>query len=127
MMDSIHSIKTRTGFLLVAVIITTSVCLEARAASKTQGKATIYSNSFNGKKTANGDTYRSNKISAASNKLPLGSKVLIKNKKTGKKAVVEINDRMAKNSSAAVDLSKGAANKLGVKGTAQIDAKVVGK
>lgn len=97
------------------------------AANKTSGKATIYADSFNGKRTASGKTYRKNEISVASNKLPLGSKVLIKNRKTGKTVTARVNDRMGKHSAAVVDLSKGAARKLGVKGTANVDAKVVSK
>ncbi len=111
--------------LLTGIFVLPFIGQNALAADKAAGKATIYADSFNGKKTANGDIYKSHKVSAASNKLPLGSKVMVKNKQTGKKAVVEINDRMSKNSSAVVDLSKGAAQKLGVKGTAQVDAKVV--
>jgi rare lipoprotein A (peptidoglycan hydrolase) len=34
---------------------------------------------------------------------------------------------MSKNAKAPIDLSKGAANKLGVKGTAPVDAKVISK
>jgi rare lipoprotein A len=89
------------------------------------GKATIYSDKFAGKKTATGETYKPQQMTAASNKLPLGSKVIVKNKKTGKKAVVKITDRMSKHSSAVIDLSKGAANKIGVKGTGEIQASKV--
>jgi rare lipoprotein A len=64
-------------------------------------------------------------MTAASNKLPLGSKVKVENERTGKTAVVKINDRMSHNVSAVVDLSKSAASKLGVKGTCPVDAKVV--
>ncbi len=95
------------------------------AADQAAGKATIYSDKFSGKKTATGETYKPHEMTAASNKLPLGSKVVVKNKKTGKKAVVKITDRMSKKSPAVVDLSKGAANKLGVKGTAPVQATVV--
>lgn len=99
----------------------------ASAANKTSGKATIYADSFNGKKTATGARYKKNEVSVASNKLPLGSKVMIKNRKNGKTVLARVNDRMGKHTAAVVDLSKGAAKKLGVKGTAQVDAKVVSK
>ncbi len=97
----------------------------AQALNHTSGKATIYSDSYNGKKTATGDTFKQPSISVASNKLPLGSKVLLKNKKTGKKVVAKVDDRMSKHASATVDLSKGAAHKLGIKGTGQVDATVI--
>ncbi len=114
------------GLLALVSIVSTS-SLTANAANKTSGKATIYAKSFAGKKTANGETYKPGAMTAASNKLPIGSKVLVKNKKTGKQAVVKINDKTAKSTSAAVDLSPAAAKKIGVKGTGQVDASVVGK
>lgn len=112
-------------FLLNSSLVSTG--LSVSAANKTAGKATVYADSLNGKKTATGATYKKNEVSVASNKLPLGSKVMIKNKKTGKSVVARVNDRMGKHSTAVVDLSKGAAKKLGVKGTANVDAKVVSK
>jgi rare lipoprotein A len=114
---------------MVVAFMSLSVTCPAVAANKSNakanGKATIYSDKFAGKKTATGETYKPHEMTAASNKLPLGSKVEVKNKKTGKKAVVKITDRMSKHSSAVVDLSKGAANKIGVNGTGQVQTSVV--
>lgn len=90
------------------------------------GKATVYADSYHGKKTASGTPYNKNAMTAASNTVPLGTKMQVKNKKTGKTATVVINDRKAKGG-AVIDLSKGAAAKLGVNGTAPVTGKVVGK
>ncbi len=109
---------------VLACTVTVST-LVASAANKASGKATVYSDSFNGKKTATGTTYKKNQVSVASRKFPLGSKVSIKNRKTGKTIIAKVTDRTGKKSPAIVDLSKSAANKLGVKGTAAVDAKVV--
>jgi rare lipoprotein A len=79
------------------------------------------------KKQRLGERYKPGELTAASNKLPIGSKVVVKNRKTGKKVTVRINDHMAKNAKSHIDLSKGAANKLGIRGTAPIDAKVISK
>jgi rare lipoprotein A len=111
----------------LAAVLVVAQSQSVVAAEKTSGKATIYSGSFNGKKTASGSTYNHHAVSVASNRLPLGSKVLVKNKKNDKAVVARVTDRMAKHSAAAVDLSKGAANKLGVKGTGQVEATVVAK
>jgi rare lipoprotein A len=112
--------------MFVALVLLSSACMSL-AAEKSDGqgagKATIYSDKFAGKKTATGSTYKPQQMTAASNKLPLGSKVEVKNKKTGQKAVVKITDRMSTHSSAVVDLSKGAANKIGLKGTGQVQTK----
>lgn len=116
--------------MLVAVVSIVAIqfsiiSLQAKAAPGANGKATIYADSFAGKKTASGKRYRPHEMTAASNRLPLGSKVQVINRKNGKKVTVTINDRMAKNAKAVVDLSKGAASKLGVKGTAPVSAKTV--
>jgi rare lipoprotein A len=114
---------------MVVAVISLETLSPALAANKSNdqadGKATVYSDKYAGKKTATGETYKPHEMTAASNKLPLGSKVIVKNKKTGKKAVVKITDRMSKHSSAVVDLSKGAANKIGVKGTGQVQTSVI--
>ena len=122
------SIKIKIAlFLAPAALINICALATANAADSTSGKATIYSDHFKGKKTASGQKYKPSELTAASNSLPLGSKVIIKNRKTGKKVTVKINDHMAKNAKAKVDLSKAAANKIGVKGTAPVDAKVISK
>ncbi len=114
-------------YLLVAVSIGAVAIYpsSAQSADSASGKATVYSGSFKGKKTATGDTYNPQAATAASRTLPLGSKVLVKNRKTGKSTTVTINDKTGKTSSAVVDLSKGAANKIGVKGTAPVETKVI--
>ncbi len=112
---------------VIAIIVAPVIMTAAVAGEQKSGKATIYSDSFQGKKTANGEHYNKHAMTAASPTLPLGSKVLVKNKQTGKSAVLKINDRQPAGGHKVVDLSKAAANKLGVKGTAQVDTKMVSK
>ena len=109
------------AFLLTAI----SVLPDAVAANHADGKATVESDRFIGRKTANGQKYNPNALMGASRSLPMGSKVQVTNKQTGKKVTVMINDKTAKGAGNVVDLSKSAANKIGVKGTAPVDAKVV--
>lgn len=118
------NLKRSVGQLMLLIYfgaISTSV----QAAHKTTGKATVYANCLHGKRTASGAIYSKNKLSAASNRFPLGSKVIVKNRKTGKTATLKVNDRLARHSTAAVDLSAAAAKKLGIHGTGQIEAKAV--
>lgn len=91
------------------------------------GTATIYSDKFNGRKTATGERFRQDQLTAASPHLPLGSKVKVTNKATGKSAVVKINDRQASGGNRVVDLSKAAASKIGIKGKGDVQTTVVGK
>ena len=77
-----------------------------------QGEASWYGPGFQGKKTASGETYDQNELTAAHRKLPLGSEATVTNLETGKKVDVEINDRGPYVRGRKIDLSKAAAKKL---------------
>ena len=77
-----------------------------------QGLASWYGPGFHGKKTASGETYDQNELTAAHRKLPLGSEATVTNLETGKKVDVEINDRGPYVRGRKIDLSKAAARKL---------------
>ncbi|PVX42734.1 rare lipoprotein A [Pasteurella langaaensis DSM 22999] len=79
-----------------------------------KGQASYYHNKFNGRRTASGEIYRSNKLTAAHRTLPLGSYVLVTNTRNNRKVVVKINDRGPFHSSRIIDLSKAAASELGM-------------
>ena len=55
--------------------------------------ASFYSNKFNGRKTANGEIFNNQKLTAAHNTLPLGTYVRVTNLRNGRSVVVKINDR----------------------------------
>ncbi|MGZ8995693.1 MAG: septal ring lytic transglycosylase RlpA family protein, partial [Rhodospirillales bacterium] len=58
-----------------------------------QGEASWYGPGFHGGKTASGETYDQNDLTAAHRKLPLGSEATITNLENGKQVEVKINDR----------------------------------
>lgn len=91
------------------------------------GQASWYGSEFQGKETANGETFKQNKDTAASPSLPLGSQAEVTNLENGKKVEVKINDRGPYAKGRAIDLSKAAAEKLDIKkqGTAPVRIKVV--
>jgi rare lipoprotein A len=66
-----------TAVILPALLINVFTSIDSHAANSTSGKATVYSDHFKGKKTATGETYKPNELTTASNKLPIGSKVLL--------------------------------------------------
>lgn len=79
-----------------------------------EGEASYYGNDFQGKKTASGDTFNQNEMTAAHPTLPLGTKAEVKNEKTGKKVDVTITDRGPYAGDRDIDLSKAAAKKIGM-------------
>ena len=93
------------------------------------GTASYYSNSFNGKKTANGEIYSHKKMTAACNVLPLGTWIRVTNLRNGKSVVVKTNDRLHTRMKRVVDLSREAADKLGYvkSGLTRVRVEVIGK
>ncbi|MCP1198946.1 septal ring lytic transglycosylase RlpA family protein [Notoacmeibacter sp. MSK16QG-6] len=85
----------------------------AAPASASCGKASWYGPGFHGKKTASGERFNQNAMTAAHKTLPLGTKVRVTNKRNGRSIVVRINDRGPYAHGRVLDLSKGAASKLG--------------
>ncbi len=82
---------------------------------KQQGQASWYGPGFHGKTTANGETYNQNAMTAASTSLPLGTTAKVTNVETGKSVTVKVNDRGPYVGNRVMDLSKAAANKIGIK------------
>jgi rare lipoprotein A len=77
-----------------------------------EGEASFYGKGFHGKKTATGERFDQNKMTAASRELPLGTVATVTNKENGKEVEVEINDRGPYAEGRVLDLSQGAAEKL---------------
>ena len=78
------------------------------------GIASWYGPGFDGNLTANGEIYDMNGISAAHKTLPFGTIVRVVDLDTGRSIVVRINDRGPFIEGRIIDLSKGAAEKLGM-------------
>lgn len=81
-----------------------------------RGYASWYGPSFHGRRTANGERYDMNAMTAAHPSLPFGSLVTVRNTDNGREAVVRINDRGPFKKSRIVDLSYAAAERLGIVG-----------
>lgn len=77
------------------------------------GQASFYATKFEGRKTANGEIFRHEKLTAACNSLPLGTWIKVTNLRNGKSVVVKTNDRLHPKTKRLVDLTYTAAQKLG--------------
>ncbi|MEM6297587.1 MAG: septal ring lytic transglycosylase RlpA family protein [Bacteroidota bacterium] len=78
------------------------------------GIASFYAHKFHKKYTSNGEVYDMDGISAAHQKIQFNSLVRVTNKKNGKQVTVRINDRGPFMKNRILDLSRGAARKLGM-------------
>ena len=89
-----------------------------------EGVASYYAEDFNGKKTANGETYDMYKMTAAHRTLPFNTKVRVTNLDNKRSIVVRINDRGPFKLERIIDLSLAAATQLGMKGTGTANVKL---
>ena len=93
------------------------------------GVASWYGRDFHGKKTANGEIYDMNLMSAAHTTLPMPSMVEVTNLNNGRKVVVRVNDRGPFARNRIIDLSRAAARRLGFEqdGLARVKVRYVGR
>ena len=91
------------------------------------GIASYYGKGFNGKKTANGEIFNKNTLTAAHRTLAFGTKVRVTNLSNGKKVTVRINDRGPYAKGRIIDLSEAAGKKIGldISGTARVKLEIV--
>jgi rare lipoprotein A len=85
------------------------------------GIASWYGKQFHGRKTANGERFDMDALTAAHPKLPFGSWVRVRNLVNGRSVDVRINDRGPHIKRRVIDLSRAAARALGVSGTHQVE------
>lgn len=88
------------------------------------GYASWYGGKFQGRQTASGEIFDTNKLTAAHKTLPFGTEVEVTNLDTGKSVQVRINDRGPFVEGRIIDLSRAAAAEIGMMGTGIAPVKV---
>ena len=84
------------------------------------GKASWYGPGFHGKRTASGQRFNQDALTAAHPRLPLGSRAKVTNLHNGREVEVTINDRGPHGGGRIIDLSRAAARELGMGGSARV-------
>lgn len=94
-----------------------------------RGMASWYGPGFHGRRTANGERFNQNALTAAHRSLPFGTKVRVTNTRTGRSVVVRITDRGPFTGGRVIDLSAAAARIVGVmqSGVAPVSLEVLGR
>lgn len=92
------------------------------------GFATWYGPGFHGRRTANGELFDMEAMTAAHRTLPLGTWVEVFDVEHGRSVIVRINDRGPYKKTYVIDLSKGAARALGLlkRGRTRVALRVIG-
>lgn len=93
------------------------------------GRASWYGEAFHGRKTANGEVYDMNHLTAAHKTMPLPSYARVTNKANGRSVIVRVNDRGPFSNNRVIDLSKRAAYMLDYisSGTADVKVEYLGR
>ncbi len=92
-----------------------------------EGTASWYGPGFHGQNTSNGEPYNMNGYTAAHKNLPLPSFLKVTNLENNKSVIVRVNDRGPFHGNRILDLSRGAASKIGVigPGTARVRVELI--
>ncbi len=94
---------------------------------KISGLASYYSDKFHGRKTASGEIYNKNLLTAAHRTLPFGTLIIVTNLKNGKSVVVRVNDRGPQSPKRIIDLSRAAAEEIDMiyEGIAEVEIEII--
>ena len=79
-----------------------------------EGEASYYSDAFEGRPTSSGEAYRRAELTAAHRRFPFGTVVRVVDPATGREVEVRINDRGPARAGRIIDLSRAAADRIGI-------------
>jgi rare lipoprotein A len=96
-----------------------------RVGNQEEGLASWYGGKFHGRKTASGERFDQNALTAAHRTMPFGTKLRVTNRKNGRSVKVRVNDRGPFSSRRRViDLSKAAAQAIGMTNDGIVPVKI---
>lgn len=125
-----QSAQAALAFLALTPLLLTACSANRRptapgvgASPVQRGIASWYGPRFHGRRTASGERYNMNHLTAAHPTLPFGTLVEVRNVRNGRSVVVRINDRGPFSKNRVIDLSFAAAREIGavLPGTAPVE------
>ena len=107
---------------MASALLMLSGCASIPKGAYQAGKASWYGAKFQGRKTASGEFFNMNEMTAAHPFLKFGTQVKVVSQSSGRSVVVRINDRGPFHGGRIIDLSRAAAKELGIikQGFAQV-------
>jgi rare lipoprotein A len=113
--------KNRTELMrLQTALILILIFFSAPAYAGQSVMATWYGQELAGNRTASGERFNPNGLTAAHRSLPFGTCLLVSNPKTGRSVKVRVNDRGPFTNGVSLDLSHGAARAIGMRVTQSV-------
>ena len=113
-----NKLNINTGLLILSIaMLFTYACGSTKVQHikepyESTGIASYYADSLHGNKTASGERYDKNELTAAHPWLPFGTRLLVTNLKNGRTVEVRVNDRGPFIKGRIIDLSRAAAKEL---------------
>jgi len=132
-------IKLLFLFIIILLIQSCSGAIRFSSASQSEDKtsyqsgdvfrglASFYSDEFEGRQTANGEIYKKNEFTAAHKTIAFGTKVKIRNLQNNLSTIVVINDRGPFVQGRVIDLSRAAAEQIGMiqQGVVEVEITII--
>ena len=119
--------RQRATLLIILTAGLLTLPLTAEELHDIVGLASWYGGKFQGRLTANGEVFDTNQLTAAHRTLPFGTLVRVTNPRNAQSVVVRINDRGPFVEGRVIDLSRAAAERIGIAaaGVAAVELEVV--
>lgn len=111
-MRRLSILLTMISLLSGCSLVSTSQTGSTGAGYSAEGKASYYGKRHHGNKTASGERFDQNALTAAHRTLPFGSQVRVTNLNNDRSVVVRINDRGPYSRGRLIDVSQRAAEQL---------------
>jgi rare lipoprotein A len=117
----------KSAVTIAAALLLVSCAVVAFADPDMEGLASWYGGKFHGRMTSSGEIFNTNEMTAAHKTLPFGTMVKVTNLDNGKWAIVKINDRGPFVEGRIIDLSRAAAEQIGMlgQGVARVSLTIV--
>jgi rare lipoprotein A len=115
--------QIRESVMSRCVLFALTVMFFATPAHANLVGASRYGNELRGNRTASGEMFNPNGLTAAHKTLPFGTCLVVGNPTTGKSVAVRVNDRGPFAKGLALDLSAGAARAIGMRSTQSVTMK----
>lgn len=129
-MRAVHAATLSAAALLASACAPNTAAPAMRSVDRgwyEEGEASWYGPGFHGNRTASGEIYDMEALTAAHRELPFGARVRVVNVDNGKQTQVRINDRGPFARGRVLDVSRAAARELGMigSGTARVRIEVL--
>lgn len=111
--------------LFFLLLVCTSLSIDAQVYES--GIASYYGDYLHGRNTASGQPYDKTKFTCAHKKLPFGTMLKVTRVDNNKSVIVRVNDRGPFKPGRIVDLSRAAANKIGLDGLTSVNISLMDK